>query len=220
MFSKKKFVSVLVLTTALAVTACGSAKENEPAADPTVNMSNEEKTDYYADHIVLGQYKGIEYTEGKAEVTEDDIKAKIDELVSSAVTEYEITDRAVVNGDIISLYFEGYTEDGVQFDGGTGTSESLTIGSGTMISGFEEQCIGKMPGEDFEIKVTFPEQYRPEGTAGSELNGQPATFKSKVNYIHGFNRPEYSDELVAEKTEYSTMAEYEESLKSEIASQK
>jgi len=158
----------------------------------------------------LGEYKGIKLKEIVHNVTDDDVDADLklkQERNSRLVT---VEDRAVENGDIANINFEGFT-DGVAFAGGKGENYDLTIGSGQFIPGFEEQIIGKKIGEEFEVNVTFPEEYHAE-----ELKGKPAVFKVTVNNIQYKELPELDDEFAKDVSEFDTLDELKADIKEKL----
>lgn len=142
--------------------------------------------------IVLGQYKGIKVGQSvKDKVTEE----VIDEQVKLALEEYgdlKDTGKGAVEGDTINIDFAGYM-DGEAFDGGTAKDQTLVLGEGGFIDGFEDQLVGHSVGEEFDIVVTFPENYGKE-----ELNGKEATFKIKMNKVQELILPELTDDFVAQ----------------------
>ncbi|MGB4658996.1 MAG: trigger factor [Mobilitalea sp.] len=164
--------------------------------------------------ITLGQYKGIEVEKKEAVVTEEEIMAKINKELEQNSRMITIDDRAVKDGDVTTIDFEGYV-DGQLFDGGTGTDYSLTIGSHSFIDGFEEQLIGKAIGEEVEVNVTFPEEYQ-----AKELEGKPALFKVTVKEIKEKEIPALDDDFAQDVSEFDTLAEYKESIKAAIAVEK
>ena len=127
--------------------------------------------------VKLGKYKGVKVEKADTEVTDEEVDKEIDKERESNARNIDVTDRAVKDGDIVTLDFEGFV-DGVAFEGGKGENYSLTIGSHTFIPGFEEQLIGMETGEEKDINVTFPEDYHAE-----ELKGAPVVFKVKVHEI-------------------------------------
>jgi len=126
--------------------------------------------------------------------------------LSTYATSTEVTSGVANMGDTVIIDFVG-TLDGVAFEGGTATGCELTLGSGQMIDGFEDQIAGHSVGEVFDIFVTFPENY-----GSADLAGQDAVFTititSKIDKVY----PEYTDEFVATNTGYATIAAYEEYL--------
>ncbi len=128
--------------------------------------------------VVLGEYKGIELETVKQEVTDADVQAQLDYLVSMYPMYETVTDRDTVeNGDTANINYEGKL-DGVAFEGGTAENFDLTIGSGSFIEGFEEGLIGVKKGETVDLNLTFPEEYH-----SAELAGQEVVFTVTVNEI-------------------------------------
>ena len=164
--------------------------------------------------VTLGEYKGIEVEKQLIEVTEEEIQAEIDKEREKNSRMVDVDDRAVMDGDMIKLDFEGFV-DGVAFSGGKGENYDLTIGSGSFIPGFEEQLIGTEIGADVEVNVLFPEEYQAE-----ELAGKPALFKCKVNEIKKKELPEADDELAKDVSEFETLAEYQEDIKKNLTEKK
>ncbi len=158
--------------------------------------------------VELKEYKLLKATQKKVEATDEEIKAKIDELRERNSRVEEVEGRNVENGDIVTIDFEGFV-DGVAFDGGKGEEYDLTIGAGQFIPGFEEQIIGHAKDEEFDINVTFPEQYV------EELAGKDATFKIKLHEIKVKQLPEADDEFAQDVSEFDTL----ELLKKDIARQ-
>lgn len=160
----------------------------------------------------LGNYVGIEVNMTPAEVTDEDIENEINTNLMSATTTEEITDRNTVQeGDIANIDYTGYM-DGEAFDGGSDTGYDLTIGSGSFIPGFEDGLIGATVGETTEVKVTFPEEY----TSQPDYAGKEATFEVTVNSIKQEVTPELNDEWVANNSEYTNVADYKESIRTQL----
>jgi len=196
---KVKFIKITAMLLAL-LTACivftGCEKDgNTPTGTPesTFKSFTESNVDY-KDYVKLGEYKKITVTKD-IKVTEEDIFAEYVKMLDKQ--EFTgVKDRAVKKGDAVSLAYCGYLN-GVKFAGGEDDDSTLIIGSGAMIPGFEDACIGVIPGKDFDINVTFPENYQQ-----ADLAGKAVVFKSKVNYIF----PELSDNTakIATEGEYTT----------------
>lgn len=164
--------------------------------------------------VTLGEYKGVEVEKKVVEVTEEEIQAAIDRERENNSRTIDVDDRAVENGDMIKLDFDGYV-DGVQFQGGKADNYPLTIGSGSFIPGFEEQLVGVKIGEEVEVNVTFPEEYHAE-----DLKGKAAVFKCKVNEIKVKELPVADDEFAQDVSEFDTLAEYKEDIKKNLMAQK
>lgn len=164
--------------------------------------------------VTLGEYKGVEVEKKEIEVTEEEIQAAIDRERENNSRTIDVDDRAVENGDIIKLDFDG-SVDGVPFQGGKAENYPLTIGSGSFIPGFEEQLIGAKIGEEMDVHVTFPEEYHAE-----DLKGKAAVFKCKVNEIKVKELPEADDEFAQDVSEFDTLAEYKEDIRKNLMTQK
>ena len=164
--------------------------------------------------VTLGEYKGVEVEKSDVEVTEEDINKEVDKERENNSRTIDVDDRAVENGDIIKLDFDG-SVDGVPFEGGKAENYTLTIGSGSFIPGFEDQLTGTKIGEEKDVTVTFPEDYHEKSLAGKE-----AVFKCKVNAISVKELPEADDEFASEVSEFETLAEYKEDIKKKLTEKK
>jgi len=160
--------------------------------------------------VNLGEYKGVKVDKIEYAVTEEDIDKEIEMARERNAKIVTVEDRAVENGDITNIDFEGFVDD-VAFEGGKGENFDLTIGSGQFIPGFEEQLIGKNIGEDVDVNVKFPEEYHAE-----DLAGKDAIFKVKVNGIKVKELPEADDELAKDISEFETLAELREDIKKKL----
>lgn len=240
---KKAIVSILLIGMLFSLAACGKSKNtsSEATSNTTEGGENTEATadikpivpeialaedgsnalEYYAQFVDVKDYTGIKYTPATVEVTDSDLKTYVNSFLQEKAETNEIKDRAVKEGDDVCMYYEGHiASDDTQFEGGTGTINSLVIGSGQFIPGFEEQVVGQMPGTDFDVTVTFPDSYRPQGQAGSELNGVEAIFHCNVQYISETVLPEYTDTFIAENTTYENIAAFETAAKAELREKK
>ncbi len=164
--------------------------------------------------VTLGEYKGVEVEKQAVEVTDEEIMAEIDKERENNSRTIDVDDRAVQNGDMVKLNFEGFV-DGEAFEGGKGEDYDLTIGSGSFIPGFEEQLVGAKIGEEMEVNVTFPEEYQ-----ASELAGKAAVFKCTVNEIKVKELPEADDDFAKDVSEFDTLAEYKEDIKKNLTEKK
>lgn len=164
--------------------------------------------------VTLGKYKGVEVEKADTTVTEEEVNAAIDKERESNARTISIEDRAVKDGDMTVLDFEGFV-DGVAFEGGKGENYPLTIGSNTFIPGFEEQLIGAELNKETEVNVTFPEDYQ-----AAELAGKPAVFKCTIKEIKEKQLPELDDEFASEVSEFDTLAEYKEDVKKNLTEKK
>ncbi|MBR3392934.1 MAG: trigger factor [Firmicutes bacterium] len=164
--------------------------------------------------VKLGEYKGLKKEQTPVEVTEEDIKTELDRIANTNARTLDITDRPVQADDTVNIDYAG-TVDGVAFDGGTAEGYDLKIGSHSFIDTFEDQIIGHAIGEEFDVNVTFPEEYH-----AAELAGKPAVFHVKVNGIKAKELPEINDEFAQDVSEFDTLEEYKEDLKKAILERK
>ena len=164
--------------------------------------------------VTLGEYKGLEVEKTEVAVSEEEVDKAVDKERENNSRMLDVDDRPVASGDMIKLDFEG-SVDGVPFEGGKGTDYPLTIGSGSFIPGFEDQLIGAEIGAEVEVNVTFPEEYH-----AKELAGKPAVFKCKVNEIKVKELPEADDEFAQDVSEFNTLAEYKDDIRSKLLEKK
>ncbi len=164
--------------------------------------------------VTLGKYKGVKIDKIDVEVTDAEIEAEINTERENSARNIPVTDRAVQDGDMTVIDFEGFV-DGVAFEGGKGEDYPLTIGSGAFIPGFEEALIGAEIGVETDVNVTFPEDYQAD-----ELAGKAAVFKCTVKEIKVKELPELDDEFASDVSEYDTFEEYKESIVKRIADRK
>ena len=160
--------------------------------------------------VTLGEYKGVAVEKNVEKVTDEAVEARIQNDVERASTTQDVTDRAVENGDIVNLDYAG-SVDGVAFEGGTAQGQSLTIGSGMFIPGFEEQMVGMNIGEERDLSVKFPEQYHADNLAGKD-----AVFHVKVNGIQTKVRPELDDDFAADVSEFDTFEAYKANIVADL----
>ena len=163
--------------------------------------------------VKIDNYKGIEVSPVNVEVTDEDINDEIERVRERNSRLITVEDREAQNGDIAIIDFEGFC-DGVAFEGGKAEKYSLGLGEGQFIAGFEDQVIGHKPGEEFDIVVTFPEEYQAKDLAGKE-----AVFKIKLHEIKKKELPEVDDEFVKDVSEFDTLDQYKESLKNQLTEQ-
>lgn len=164
--------------------------------------------------VKLGKYKGVKVEKADTDVTDDEINEQIEKERENNARMIEVEGRAIENGDVATIDFEGFV-DGVAFEGGKGENYPLTIGSGSFIPGFEDQLIGKNKDEEVEVKVTFPEDYHAE-----DLKGKEALFKVSVKEVKVKELPALDDEFASEVSEFDTLAEYKEDVKKKLAEKK
>jgi trigger factor len=160
--------------------------------------------------VKLGQYKGIEVEKAEYTVSDDEVEHQLEHILEDNARWVEVEDRAVENGDLVSLDYAG-SVDGEAFPGGTAENYSLEIGSGHFIPGFEEQLVGMSIGEEKDITVTFPEEYHAE-----DLKGKEAVFHVKIHEIKEKELPELDDEFAKDISEFETLDEYKADLKQKL----
>ena len=160
--------------------------------------------------VVLGDYKGLEVPKSDLEVTEEEIAGELKREQENNSRSIDVDDRAVMDGDKVTLDFEG-SVDGEAFEGGKGTDYPLTIGSGAFIPGFEEQLVGAEIGQEKEVNVTFPENYQ-----AKELAGKAAVFKCTVKKIEMKELPELNDDFAKDVSEFDTLEEYKADIKKNL----
>lgn len=164
--------------------------------------------------VTLGEYKGIEVSKTRVMVKKEEVEAELKKTQEQNAREITIEDRPVKDGDILTIDYSG-SVDGVKFEGGTAQDQTLVIGSGAFIPGFEEQLIGKELNEETEINVTFPEEYHAPDLAGKE-----AVFEVKIKGIKEKELPELDDEFASEVSEFETLDEYKADVKEKIRARK
>ena len=160
--------------------------------------------------ITVSEYKGLSAIKDAVEVTDEAVMSEIDRVRDRQSREIEVTDRAAAMGDTVTIDFDGYV-DGVAFDGGKSENYNLVLGSGSFIPGFEDQIAGKNIGDNFDVLVTFPNEYHADNLAGKE-----ATFKCVLHAIKVKELPELDDEFVKDVSEFDTVDEYKASIKAKL----
>ena len=164
--------------------------------------------------VTLGDYKGVEVPKTEITVTDEDVEAELKKEQEKNSRTINVEDRGAQLQDVVTIDFEG-SVDGVPFDGGQATEYPLTLGSNTFIPGFEEQLVGAKVGDDVDVKVTFPEEYQ-----AKELAGKEAIFKCAVKKIEAKELPELDDDFAKDVSEFDTLAEYKEHIKTNLEDKK
>jgi len=166
--------------------------------------------------VSIEGYQGMEVEVPAAAVTDADIDARIHELQHRNARQVEVESRPAQNGDIAMIDFLGLL-DGVPFDGGAGQNHELTLGSGQFIPGFEEQVVGRSPGESFQVNVTFPEEYQAE-----HLAGKPVVFEVTLHELKAEELPEADDDFAQEAggEDCNTLGDLKASIAKELAESK
>ncbi len=163
--------------------------------------------------IELGQYKGLSALKVEATVTDEDVEHELEHMRQQGARRVDVDDRAVMDRDIVNLDYEGFV-DGLPFAGGKAEKFDLTIGSGSFIPGFEEQIISHNIGEEFDIDVTFPQEY------SEELAGKNAVFKIKINSIQFDELPELDDDFAKDVSEVDSLDELKTSIRTDLLKNK
>ena len=154
--------------------------------------------------VTVGEYKGIPLTISKHEVTDKDVEDEIERQRRKTARIVDVADmsRPAKHGDIVFFDFEGSIDD-EYFEGGTAENYKLELGSKRFIEGFEEQIEGHKVGDEFDVHVTFPEDY-----SKTEIAGKPALFECKLNSIQEYVLDDFDDEFVKDVSELETVAEF------------
>lgn len=163
--------------------------------------------------VKLGEYKGIEVTKIDTDVTDKEVA---DEIASEQRKNSRTVsvDRAAQNDDTVNIDFEGFI-DGEVFEGGKGENYDLKIGSHSFIGDFEDQIVGHSKGDEFDVNVSFPDDYFQK-----DLAGKPATFKVKVNDVKETQLPNLDDEFAQDVSEFDTFDEYKADVKKKLEESK
>ncbi|MCX4362244.1 MAG: trigger factor, partial [Clostridia bacterium] len=164
--------------------------------------------------FTLGKYTGLEITRDKVEVSDEEVMAEINAKLDEAGAWIPVVDRPAKNGDQVIIDYSG-SVDGVKFDGGTAEKQTLLLGSGNFIPGFEAQVEGMSIGEDRDIKVTFPQEYHEKTLAGKE-----AIFAIKLHEINVKEVPALDDESVKDISEFDSVDEYKADVRKNIEDKK
>ena len=163
--------------------------------------------------VELGKYKGIEIKKIEYTTSDKDIEHELGHMAERNARLVSVEDRAVENGDITIIDFEG-SIDGVAFEGGKAENHELEIGSHTFINGFEDQIVGMKLEEEKDIKVKFPDDY-----FSKDLAGKDAVFKVKLHEIKKKELPKMDDEFAKDVSEFDTLDELKNSIKEKLDTQ-
>ena len=164
--------------------------------------------------IKLGLYKGMEIPKEQVKVTKEEVDHMVEHAREHASRFVDVTDRAVQDGDIVTLDYSG-SVGGVKFDGGTAQNQELTIGSHSFIPGFEEQLVGVKIGESKDLHVKFPDDYHAEN-----LKGKDAVFAVTVHAIKVKEMPELNDEFAKDVSSFDTLADYKADIEKRLTEDK
>lgn len=179
------------------------------------NTSSEYLLDVkYSKYVKLCNYKGVEATKVKFDITEADVQEQIEQNLYDYVTYDVVTDRGIETGDYANIDYVA-TMDNEEAEGYSGEGEDILVGEGYIYPEVEEALVGMKTGEDKTVGVTLTDEYAEEEDVGKKLS-----VKVTLNEISVENLPEYNEEFVQENTDFNTTEEYEESVKKEMQESK
>ncbi len=184
-----------------------------------VSISKEDGADFKVSlttypEIEIGEYKGLKAEKTAVKVDAAEVNAEVNAMAERNARMVSVEDRAAKKDDTVVIDFEGFT-DGKAFEGGKAEGHSLVLGSGQFIPGFEDQIIGKNIGDEFDVNVTFPEEY-----GAKELAGKEAVFKVKLHEIKVKELPAVDDEFAKDVSEFDTLKELKADLKKKALDRK
>ena len=160
--------------------------------------------------VKIENYKGLTVEKAEAVVTDEDVEHELGHVQQRNGRTVNVDDRPAQMDDSVVFDYEGFC-DGVPFEGGKAEKYTLKLGSGQFIPGFEDGMVGHSIGEEFDVNVTFPEEYHAD-----ELAGKPAVFKVKIHEIKKTEPPELNDEFAKDVSEFDTLDEYKEDLRKDL----
>ncbi len=167
-------------------------------------------TVYTKPDVSIEGYLGIEVAKTVKVVTDEEVEAEIEKVRERNARTVEITDRPAADGDTVTIDYEGFI-DGVAFEHGADKDAKLKLGSNSFIPGFEAQIVGKSIGEEFDVNVTFPEDYH-----ASEMAGKAATFKVALHAISATELAVLDYEFAKDVSEFDTLEEYKASIRENL----
>lgn len=198
MKKRTMMITACIMAVSMAVTGCGHKISNE--------------------YVEVEGYKGIETPkiDKPKEATDKEVKQYLDLLLDQDAKESDVTDRAVQDGDVAVIDFEGKMN-GETFDGGSSQDYELEIGSGQFIEGFEDSVVGHNIGDSYDWEGTFPDPYPNQ----PDFAGKPVTFTITVKAIKEKTKPELNDEYVKSVSEKSkTVEEYKKEIKKNLSEER
>ena len=157
--------------------------------------------------VAIKDYLGIPVERPVKHATDEEVEEELKRVQMRNSRQVEVTDRPAAMDDLVTIDFDGYVDD-KPFDGGKAEGHQLKLGSGQFIPGFEDQIVGHAIGDEFDVNVTFPEDYHAE-----ELKGKPAVFKCKLHAIKFTELPTLDDEFARDASEFDTLDEYKADIK-------
>ena len=202
-----------------AITESGLKVINDKMDFEMVSISKEDGADFKVSvttypEIEIGNYKGLKAEKTAVKVDAAEVNAEVNAMVDRNARMVSVEDRAAKKDDTVIIDFEGFV-DGKAFDGGKAEGHSLVLGSGQFIPGFEDQIIGKNIGDEFDVNVTFPEDY-----GAKDLAGKAAVFKVKLHEIKIKELPTVDDEFAKDVSEFDTLKELKADIKKKALERK
>ena len=202
-----------------AITESGLKVINDKMDFEMVSISKEDGADFKVSvttypEIEIGDYKGLKAEKTAVKVDAAEVNAEVNAMAERNARMVSVEDRAAKKDDTVIIDFEGFV-DGKAFDGGKAEGHSLVLGSGQFIPGFEDQIIGKNIGDEFDVNVTFPEDY-----GAKELAGKAAVFKVKLHEIKIKELPTVDDEFAKDVSEFDTLKELKADIKKKALERK
>lgn len=160
--------------------------------------------------VKLGEYKGIEIEKKEYPVSDEDVEKELSRMQDASARMITAEGSPAKEGDMLIIDYKGFVGD-EQFEGGTAENQSLILGSGRFIPGFEEQLVGANTGDDVEVKVKFPEEYHSE-----DLAGKDAVFQVKVREIKEKELPALDDEFAKDVSEFDTLEDLKKDIRDKL----
>lgn len=202
-----------------AITESGLKVINDKMDFEMVSISKEDGADFKVSvttypEIEIGEYKGLKAEKTAVKVDAAEVNAEVNAMAERNARMVSVEDRAAKKDDTVIIDFEGFV-DGKAFDGGKAEGHSLVLGSGQFIPGFEDQIIGKNIGDEFDVNVTFPEDY-----GAKDLAGKAAVFKVKLHEIKIKELPTVDDEFAKDVSEFDTLKELKADIKKKALERK
>lgn len=195
-FNKNTIILAIITISTLLLASCSSSG---------LVIPDEYKYDDLTKYIKLSDYKELKYdVDIKADA--DEIETEIQQALDNSAETKKLDSGVCTETSIANIDYVG-SMDGKEFEGGAGEGYDLDIANSTFIEGFAEALVGHSVGENFDIDVTFPDNY-----GSADLAGKPAVFNVTINYLSEKVAPELTDEWVANNTIYKTVDEYKDSL--------
>ena len=210
----RKHVKLTLCCAAAVLLAAGCGKKSDTTETTTAASETQAEITDKGEVTKLGEYKGVEVTKADTAVTDEEVEARIQNILAANPEIIEITDRPAQEGDTVNIDYVGM-KDGVAFDGGTAEGYELELGSGVFIPGFEDGLIGANTGEERSLNLTFPEDY-----ANADLAGQAVVFDVTVNKIEEKKSAVLDDAFVQRVSDFSTVDEFRADTLSTLQSEK